>query len=49
MGGVGGGGEAGGKRRKGVSLFFFVLPVYGLPMCQLINYQSCDQHNSGKG
>ena len=45
----GGGGEAGGKRRKCVSLFVFVLPVYGLPMCQLINYQSCGQHNSGKG
>ena len=44
-----GGGEAGGKRRKCVSLFVFVLPVYGLPMCQLINYQSCGQHNSGKG
>ena len=42
-------GGAGGKRRKCVSLFVFVLPVYGLPMCQLINYQSCGQHNSGKG
>ena len=42
-------GGAAGKRRKCVSLFVFVLPVYGLPMCQLINYQSCGQHNSGKG
>ena len=37
-------GGAGGKRRKCVSLFVFVLPVCGLPMCQLINYQSCGQH-----